>query len=131
MSTNSTIAIQHKDGTIEQVYCHWDGYLSHNGKILLGFYTERSKVEELIKLGSISILDKDIGEQQDFDKRTAGMTLAYHRDRDETLHIDKFSSKRHMELDGNLQEFNYFFNDNDTWEVGKKIWSDLAEAIYS
>lgn len=63
MSTNSTISIQHKDGTIEQIYCHYDGYLSHNGKILLDFYTDRSKVEELIKLGGLSVLAPEIGEQ--------------------------------------------------------------------
>ena len=35
MSTRSNIAIKRKNGTVESIYCHWDGYLSYNGKILL------------------------------------------------------------------------------------------------
>ena len=34
MGTRSTIAIQKLDGSVEQIYCHWDGYLDHNGTIL-------------------------------------------------------------------------------------------------
>ena len=28
MATTSTIAVQHTDGTVSQIYCHFDGYLS-------------------------------------------------------------------------------------------------------
>ncbi len=34
MATRSTIALEFADGTVEQVYCHWDGYLDHNGALL-------------------------------------------------------------------------------------------------
>ena len=39
MSTNSTINIQNEDGTVDSIYCHWDGYLEFNGKLLQQHYT--------------------------------------------------------------------------------------------
>ena len=35
MSTRSSIGIKRKDGTIECIYCHSDGYLEYNGKLIL------------------------------------------------------------------------------------------------
>jgi len=34
MATRSTIVKLGKDGIIKAVYCHSDGYLEHNGKVL-------------------------------------------------------------------------------------------------
>ena len=39
MATRSTIALEFADGTVQQVYCHWDGYIDHNGKILFENYS--------------------------------------------------------------------------------------------
>ena len=63
MSTNSTINIQHKDGSIDGVYCHWDGYPSYNGQLLYAFYNTPEKVNELISHGGISSLGMNIGEK--------------------------------------------------------------------
>ena len=72
MSTRSAIAIMDEDGRIRSVYAHWDGYLEHNGAILEKYYTEREKIEELLSLGSISLLAGRIkpkeGETHSFDK---------------------------------------------------------------
>ena len=54
MATRSTISIELDDGVIKQVYCHWDGYLAHNGKILLEHYADPIVAEELITVGSIN-----------------------------------------------------------------------------
>jgi hypothetical protein len=43
MGTRSTIAIQNADNTVTGIYCHWDGYVEHNGKILNENYTTESK----------------------------------------------------------------------------------------
>jgi hypothetical protein len=56
MGTRSTIALEFADGTVEQVYCHWDGYLEHNGKILAQNYTDPFKVKQLLALGNFSSL---------------------------------------------------------------------------
>jgi len=60
MGTRSTIAIRNTDGTFEAIYCHWDGYLSHNGRILEENYTTEEKVRELIALGDISSQGKKL-----------------------------------------------------------------------
>jgi hypothetical protein len=56
MGTRSRIGIQLKDSSVVSVYCHWDGYPAHNGKILTEEYTTREDVENLINGGSISSL---------------------------------------------------------------------------
>ncbi len=58
MSTRSRIGIRNKDNTITSIYCHWDGYPSWNGKMLLTNYTKREDVEKLIKLGNLSTLGR-------------------------------------------------------------------------
>jgi hypothetical protein len=54
MGTRSTIALEFADGTVEQVYCHWDGYLAHNGHILQNHYSNPFILRDLIDLGDIS-----------------------------------------------------------------------------
>lgn len=59
MATRSTISIT--DGkTTKTIYCHWDGYPSNNGQTLLDHYQDEKKINELIALGDISFLDKNI-----------------------------------------------------------------------
>jgi len=85
MGTRSSIAIKTEDG-IKAIYCHWDGYVDNNGKILLNDYTDTEKVKALINLGDLSSLRSEIGEKQDFDDRDSqseNWCLAYHRDRGE------------------------------------------------
>ena len=62
MATRSTIAKLGKNGIIKAVYCHSDGYLEHNGKVLNEYYKDESKVDELLAQGDISTLDQNIGE---------------------------------------------------------------------
>lgn len=96
MATRSTIAVQHNDGTVSQVYCHWDGYLSHNGKLLIENYNTLESAECLIQFGSISSLGKSIGVKHPFslvdtkmsmdewEEKYGNMTTFYGRDRGET-----------------------------------------------
>lgn len=73
----------------KSIYCHWDGYPSHNGKILLEFYNTDEKVNELLSLGNISSLREKLkpedGQEHDFDNPAKNVTIAYHRDRGEPL----------------------------------------------
>ena len=59
MATRSTIAKLGKDGIIKAVYCHSDGYLEHNGKVLNEYYKDESKVDELLTHGDISSLNEN------------------------------------------------------------------------
>lgn len=93
MATRSRIGVMHGD-VVKHVYCHWDGYLAHNGQILQEHY-DSAKANELVSLGDISSLRPEIGVEHpfssfdvnmsgaDYDKLYGDMTTFYHRDRGE------------------------------------------------
>jgi hypothetical protein len=83
MGTRSRIGVMHGD-VCKSVYCHWDGYLEHNGDILLKHY-DSAKANELVSLGDLSTLGREIGEQHDFDNEDGreGQCTFYGRDRGE------------------------------------------------
>jgi len=56
MSTRSLIAKKNSDNTVTVVYCHWDGYPSNNGKILLENYKDEATVDQMISGGGMSSL---------------------------------------------------------------------------
>lgn len=87
MSTSSQIAKRNRDGTIASVYCHSDGYPEWNGRMLINYYNSEEKIAELISLGSISLLQPEIGTKHDFYERTC--TTFYHRDRDDPWENNK------------------------------------------
>lgn len=122
MATRSTIALEFADGTVQQVYCHWDGYLANNGQILLKHYSDPFKLRDLIDLGSISSLKPEIGEKQDFDKRETqneNWTLVYARDRGEELTINKFKDIEDYYANVYGEEYDYILSMN--WQ-GKAQW---------
>lgn len=76
MATRSTISLEFADGTIGQVYAHWDGYLSGNGKILFENYSNPFILRDLIDLGSLSSLRPQIGTKHPFSHYDVeGMTI--------------------------------------------------------
>jgi hypothetical protein len=86
MATRSTIGyVDPQTGYVYSVYCHWDGYPSHNGKILLEHYNSLDRVKALVALGSISSLEPSIEcpENHSFDNPVDGHTIFYGRDRGE------------------------------------------------
>ena len=87
MSTRSLIAITQTDGTVKSIYCHWDGYVSHNGRLLIEHYATPEAVEELLALGPLSTLREHPapppGTHHTYDQPQRDVTIAYHRDRGE------------------------------------------------
>ena len=81
MGTRSDIIVHRADGLWHRIYCHWDGYLKHNGMILFNHYTGQEKVEQLIALGNLSSLGPEIGRKHSFEARGKTMCTAYIRDR--------------------------------------------------
>ena len=117
MATRSNIAMKTKEGKIVSVYCHWDGYVANNGKILLDNYTDADKIEALVALGSISSLGTVIGEQQDFmdrDTQKDEWTLFYSRDRGEELSIQEYDDIPSWIAD--MEEYAYLWNGQE-WLV--------------
>lgn len=62
MATRSMIGVQRENGTIEAIYCHWDGYPSHHGPILLEAYNGPRKIEGLIAQGDLLTLGRRLAE---------------------------------------------------------------------
>jgi hypothetical protein len=122
MATRSTIAIEAADGTVKQVYCHWDGYLDHNGKILLENY-DQAKTAALVALGSVSSLRKEVGEKHDFDEnfdRTDPRyqwTRFYARDRGEDLDVHEFANFEAYRKDHQYEEYEYILRSTGEWHV--------------
>lgn len=81
MATNAAIGIVNDDDTITAIYCHWDGYLQHTGYILASHYG-REKSIELMELGDLSLLGKEIGHKHNSDVKD--WCISYKRDKGET-----------------------------------------------
>jgi len=79
--------MMNEDGSITSVYCHWDGYPSHNGVILLENYQEPEKIKMLISLGDLSSLEKKLIPEgnavHSFEDPADGVCVFYGRDRKE------------------------------------------------
>ena len=120
MATRSTIALEFADGTVQLVYCHWDGYLSNNGRILQEHYSDPFKLRELIDLGAISSLGAEIGEKQNFNDRSTQRdewTLVYARDRGEDLVKHKFKNYEDYRKNAQFEEYNYILRTDGNWYV--------------
>ena len=123
MGTRSMIAIQNPyNRTVRAVYCHWDGYLEHNGAILQKHYSNSPKVNNLVALGDISSLRPEIGEKHAFsrletpmddaayDKLYGDMTTYYGRDRGETgTEFKVFDTLKEAEEHYTWSEYFYCF----------------------
>ena len=121
MGTRSTIALEFADGTVQQVYCHWDGYLDHNGRILLQHYSDPFKLRELIDLGDMSSLAENIGTQHPFSKAPKGECTFYLRDRKEQgCGAKKFKDFADYKANHQYEEFEYILRacgDKAVWYV--------------
>ena len=86
MSTRSVISFRSLNGCCTGVYCHSDGYPRVTGQILNDHYTTAEQVQELLKLGSLSILGAELGDAVDFNyaRDHPEQCIAYGRDRGET-----------------------------------------------
>ena len=132
MSTRCYIAKQVDFDKYRAIYCHSDGYPEGVGQTLLNYYSYPEKIDQLLELGDISILDKWI--EPDPDKphafgysevdgryvvnRQDGVTLAYGRDRGET--DTKAQIWTLEELDAGCVAYVYVFADG-VWKYFKRL----------
>ena len=152
MGTRSMIAIENPHSlAVKSIYCHWDGYLQHNGSLLEKHYSNSPKVNNLIALGDLSSLRPEIGEKHEFSRldttlpeeeyeRLYGdMCTYYTRDRGEDAPYKHFSNVKEAVAyyDGSWCEYFYLFKYDDTLESGKWYyrtrengrWKRLATAL--
>ena len=98
MSTRNRIGIKLKDGMVESIYCHCDGYLEGVGQTLIAHYNDEKKVKKLIAMGDMYSLAESIKK-----------SVFYKRDRGETgVESQKHSLKEFPDYG---QEFEYLFTD--------------------
>ncbi len=132
MATRSTIALEFADGTVQQVYCHWDGYIDHNGKILFENYSNPFILRDLIDMGDISSLGPKVGTKHPFsphgdgDKaaydaaQEAGYTTFYGRDRGEDgVSAKKFKDFEDYKANHQYEEYEYILRTDGLWYVSQ------------
>ena len=124
MGTRSTIALEFADKSVEQVYCHWDGYLEHNGQILAKHYMDPFKVKELVALGGFSSLDKTVEET----------AVTAYTQRGEDIRIEKFVDFQDYLAHHQYEEYDYILRNIDgkaTWFVSDHdgAYVELEQAI--
>ena len=131
MGTRSTIAVKHEDETVSQVYCHWDGYLEHNGKLLVENYNTLEAAERLVCGGDMSSLGRRIEPigVHTFGDREKDTTVYYGRDRGEDWAQTKpreFDSFEEFQRGFQSEEYDYLFMAG-TWVV--RVHGEFAGVV--
>ena len=150
MGTRSRIGVMHGD-KVKSIYCHWDGYLDFNGRILQEHY-DSAKANHLVALGDLSSLRANIGEEHAFsqfelpaEEVEAYKTLTedwctfYGRDRGESgveFKVAQTFDEFMEQCDNSGAEYYYIMRDGtwycgDTYEsspLSKKL-TPLADAL--
>jgi hypothetical protein len=93
----------YSNGTVKQIYCHYDGYLSNNGRILLEKYDNAEAVNKLLGYGFVRSLCEDGGVPDVL--------------RDE-IPAKEYASYVQFVKEYNPEEYNYLFDENkNQWYV--------------
>ena len=123
MATRSRIAIENQDGSVTSIYCHWDGHIETNGRILDEAFNTANKLNALIALGDISSLGRSIED-----------TKAYARDLGEDLNQTTYEGVEDLFESGfnSGEEYVYCFIKDGRWlvnECGSNNVAVLEEAL--
>jgi len=129
MATRSAIAIETGlpemgPCIIHAVYCHWDGYVTNNGALLLEYFDSLPSAVALIKGGSISSLGEGI------DK-----TVFHCRDMDrEMVPASEYGTREEFIENSDGLDYLYILNQNDVWEIFDmnkpwRGWQPVKEAL--
>ena len=138
MATRSLIAKQIAEDKFRTIYCHWDGYLDHNGRVLLEHYNTPEKLDELLALGSISFLAPKVNPDPDrphtFDEPQDDVTRAYARDRGDELHPAQDLTYKELTDERSWADYVYVFGEDGKWRYTQpwqedKSLKDLEEAL--
>lgn len=126
MATRSSIFEKTPTG-YRGIYCHWDGYLEHNGDLLHKHYQDPDKVRRLIDLGSISSLGERVEPigAHSYDAPEEGTTIAYHRDRGEKYRAP-FEATTIKETAKSLEDSIIYVFEDGRWTYNGQ---DLAQAL--
>ena len=130
MATRSYIGIRNSDASVDYIYCHFDGYPSHNGEILTEHYKTPAKVKALMELGDISVLGPEIGSKHNFNGETpSNWCRAYGRDRGE-LNVEAKNSNYNELINDQNVDYVYIF-DGEYWECFDTYNSEKVINLYN
>ena len=126
MSTRSYICMEVGDNRYKTIYCHFDGYLDYNGKMLTEYYNDRARVEKLLELGDLSILREKIDPAPDrrhgfdFNEQQKDVCVFYGRDRG-----DEGAAARIMTME-ELDDPENYFESGQSWKGLRDVREDLG-----
>jgi len=146
MGTRSRIGIEMPDHSVVSVYCHYDGYVEHNGKILAEHYQNREDVQELIDGGSMSCLrtrgswdlDSPLRDENGEYINDAAGHLMYDNDREpQPLYytergeeLDVMHSSFDQFVSNNCgEEYAYLYDLNDNWKAYEINYNAPVELV--
>lgn len=111
MSTRSSIAVEHEDGSVTAVYCHFDGYLTGVGEALLVGHDSYDAAVKLTEVGDLSTVNVDEDGNGIFQRGSMNETSAIrftYRD------YEHYRSSVHTDIGDN--GYRYIFK-NGHWRV--------------
>ena len=122
MATRSRIGMEQPNGEVRSIYCHWDGYPEGVGATLQEHYTDPAKVEALIALGDISVLEPLVepdvpGVEHSFANPAPCVTVAYHRDRGESFFPPRVDASVESFSQSDIEEYGYVFTQSGEWKT--------------
>lgn len=123
MATRSNIGMRVGDNrapwaAYQYIYCHWDGYPSHNGMILLHNYKSDREVSDLLSGGDLSSLGDSLENSvyfaSDRGEKLEEVSVRYADDRDAIYQ----------------EEWAYVWEDGKWWVKGHgQGWQPLTEEL--
>lgn len=135
MSTRSYICMEIGKNQYKTIYCHFDGYLEYNGKMLTEYYHDRECVEKLLELGDLSILrekiDPDPNRPHSFDhhEQQKDVCVFYGRDRGDEGAAARIMTMEELDDPENWTEYVYIFNRDGEWKYFEsgQSWKGLRD----
>ena len=135
MSTRSMIAVQDADGACYAIYCHFDGYVSHRGDMLVRHFNSDEKAADLVNEGELRSIDISAENEvilehfeADFDKRE----IEYYDTTVDMLNAFMFSDREYIYLwDDEAEAWIYR---NIRWAYNGKLltdWKPVLSALIS
>lgn len=128
MSTRSRIGILRKNGSIDSIFCHFDGYLDGVGEKLISYYNDLSSANKLINRGDIETLHEYADSDSFKIKKYGDGKITHSFFDDDATNWDNYKPIHSKNIDEllkkdieNLVQYIYLFNEQkDKW-----IWSNV------
>lgn len=118
MSTRSNIGLIHLDGSVEVIYCHFDGYPEHNGAILLVNYNNADLAMRLVGKGNVSFIGSAFDKCRFYNDSNDSPNQLY-------ISLDTYGNFISSDI---FIEFCYLFdlkNNKWIWSAGNNKFKDL------